>query len=147
LGAVNNLELANFEQYRTLVGHLRRSQHSLLFLTGDVHWGRIAACTLPSGKQLIEIISSPLALRSQLSQLFKRWKAAPSTFPANDAAGLAVTTLPKDAPYKILDDHFVTLEFKQVAGGISLDVCPWIIGKDGKDGATNGSPAFSTVLS
>src|SRR5205809_7973197 len=61
-GRFADWNLPDFEQYADLVRVLASSRHSLVLLTGDVHYGRIASCLLPSGLELIEIISSPTAL-------------------------------------------------------------------------------------
>jgi len=61
-GHFGDWNLPDFDQYHRLARILARSVHSLVILTDDVHYGRIARCVLPSGSELIEIISSPMSL-------------------------------------------------------------------------------------
>lgn len=60
-------ELANYTDYSNIIEELKSLNmvnKRVTCLTGDVHWGRIAALTKPNGKSpdFIEIISSPSSL-------------------------------------------------------------------------------------
>ena len=41
-----DLGLPDYEQYEDLVRILCRTRHSVVILTGDVHFGRVARCSL-----------------------------------------------------------------------------------------------------
>ena len=118
-----DLGLADYEQYGELARILYRARHTLLILTGDVHFGRVARCSLPSGAELIEIISSPLALVAKNAG--GKWQKAPSRFPA---AALGVPPLEiQTHGFEARADHFLTLEFQGVGNEVRLEVFHWPI--------------------
>lgn len=101
-----DLTLADYrEQYRELKGYIENSNHSIVFLTGDVHFGRVSVCDLnkKKGTKFVEVVSSPMMVvgdwrnRAKVNDVVK----APETF-----------SHPVDC-YAIAagEDHFVTLEF------------------------------------
>jgi hypothetical protein len=126
MGHVADWGLPDYDaQYARLAGAIAASQHSVVVLTGDVHFGRIAVCALRSGAELIEIISSPLALVDPAVR--GKWRKAPQTFPSTPVAGVAqspVTTL----PYETNDPHFVTLELHALGQAAELTVRHWPVG-------------------
>ncbi len=122
-GNVADWRLPDFEQYRSLCRVLLSSRQSIVVITGDVHYGRIATATLPSGAELVEIIASPMALVDRLSG--GRWNAAPLRFPARPLEGIASAEVRTDAGWNRFANHFVTLEFNDRAGGIQLRVRAW----------------------
>ena len=124
LGRFTDWTLSDFEQYGALVRALARSRHSLVVVTGDVHYGRIARCELRPGVELIEIITSPLSLVDKSAA--GNWVAAPKTFPPFEVPGMTkvpVTT----APFETNHGHFLTLEFQTDGAGVGLRVRFWPI--------------------
>lgn len=115
--------LPDFDQYRDLCRVLLGSRQSIVVLTGDVHYGRIASASLPSGADLVEIIASPMALIDPTAG--GRWNTAPGRFPAMPLAGLASVPVVTDTGWNRFANHFVTLEFNQSGGGIRLRVRAW----------------------
>lgn len=115
--------LPDFDQYADLCRVLLNSRQSIVVLTGDVHYGRIASATLPSGAELVEIIASPMALVDPSAG--GRWNAAPGRFPAIPIEGLASVPVVTDTSWNRFANHFVTLEFNHAGGGVRLRVRAW----------------------
>ena len=122
-GTFADWNLPDFKQYDNLVRILARSQQSIVILTGDVHFGRVARARLASGKELIEIISSPMALVHESAQ--GSWVEAPDRFPPNFGSGLARSDVSTDARLKATDAHFLTLEFTRRGPGVNLRLRYW----------------------
>jgi hypothetical protein len=125
LGHVSDWSLPDFDQYRDLVRILMGSRQPLVLLTGDVHFGRAAWATLPSGAELVEIISSPLALVSRAAE--GDWEPAPSRFPAEPIGGIpfcTVETLPRGV-FSPTYGHFITVEFSRIARGVRIAARSW----------------------
>lgn len=66
-GKIADYELPNYNDYGYIIDCLKTlndQDKRVTCLTGDVHWGRIAALTKPNGKKpdFVEIISSPSSL-------------------------------------------------------------------------------------
>jgi hypothetical protein len=55
-GSFGDWNLPDYSQYGQLARLLVQSPHSIVILSGDVHYGRIAWCTPTSGGELIEVI-------------------------------------------------------------------------------------------
>ncbi len=108
-GRFGDWNLPNYGQYKDLIETLMRSEHSILILTGDVHYGRIAHCQLKPDVDLYEIISSPTSLVN--SKVGGQWHKAPSLFPANSIAGTVQKSVITKAQYKETRNHFLTLSF------------------------------------
>jgi hypothetical protein len=111
-------------QYTTLARALSEVEHSVVILTGDVHYGRIARCSLRTGVELIEIISSPLALVDRRAQ--GGWSPAPSCFPAEPRDG-AVQSPVTTEPFRTNAPHFLTLELHALGRAVELVVRHWPI--------------------
>jgi hypothetical protein len=120
--------LPDYEQYGDLVRHLASSQHSIVILTGDVHYGRLARCFVRADLELIEVVSSPMALVDD--KVGGRWHAAPSFFPATSVPGAPITRVlvRTDPDWNRADNHFVTLEFTGVGDSVRMEVYDWRIG-------------------
>lgn len=124
-GKLADWNLPDFEQYKDIVGALMESAHDLVVLTGDVHFGRIAYCALPSGRSLIEIISSPMSLVSPLAG--GSWSAAPPRFPA-EVTGSDLKPRPSittEQSFQATEAHFMTLELTRLGAGAKLVVRYW----------------------
>jgi hypothetical protein len=118
--------LPDYDQYRELIAALASSQHSIVMLTGDVHYGRLARCRLPGGAELIEVVSSPMALVDR--RVGGRWSAAPSYFPAESASGGRIGRIETERRWKQTANHFVTLEFHGVGQSARMQVRDWPAG-------------------
>ena len=99
-----------------------------MILTGDVHFGRVATCQLPSGIELIEVISSPLSLVDKA--VGGNWQQAPDYFPAIEIPGLTSTPV-RTETYAVTTNHFVTIEFSAVGSAVSLAARAWPIAEGG----------------
>jgi phosphodiesterase/alkaline phosphatase D-like protein len=114
--------LRAYPEYRQIVDLLKNSEHWIVVLTGDVHFGRMASCPLrlDRGTRLIEIISSPM----QLVPLAK------GTFAPATEVFSPVTT--EDNYWTDEKNHFLTLEFWAAsAHRVQLNVKYWPIDKAG----------------
>lgn len=124
-GHIEDWNLPDFDQYSRLCDALLSSRQSILVVTGDVHYGRVAKAPLKSGAELIELISSPMALVDEKAG--GSWGHPPGRFPAERMAGMAnvsVTVTP-EATWKRFAEHFVTLEFTERGGGFVVRVRTW----------------------
>ncbi len=129
-GSIKDWGLPDYPQYAELIKHLRAGRHSIVMLTGDVHFGRIASCDLRPelGTKLIEIISSPMQLVPHAGGTFKQ---APHVLGS-------VTT---EADFWDKKNHFLTLEFNASSSHrVRMQVKYWPIMK-------NGSPLQSKTVS
>ena len=135
--------LADYAQYADLVRALSRARHSVVVLTGDVHFGRVAHCRLPSGAELIEVISSPLALVDKSAG--GGWAAAPETFPSFDVSGAAKQRITTETSWQTSTNHFLTLAFTaRGPGAVDMAVRYWPIAVDGA--TPNDATVFTRTL-
>jgi hypothetical protein len=115
--------LADYGQYQDMVRILGRSGHDIVILTGDVHYGRIAGCLLPSGSKLIEVIASPLALVDERAGC--HWGAPPRVFPAFPIPGTTQQATWFEEGYQIIANHFATVEFADAGMRVRMTVRAW----------------------
>jgi hypothetical protein len=128
-GRFTDWNLPNYAQYRDVVRILNRSAHSIVMLTGDVHFGRVATCRLSSGAELVELISSPLSLVDKA--VGGSWKRAPAFFPAIEVPGVATGAI-RTETYAVTTNHFVTVEFSSLGqAGVLMAARAWPIADDG----------------
>ena len=125
------------------------SQQTLVILTGDVHYGRIARSSLRSGRDLIEIISSPLSLVDEKAR--GSWKKAPERFPSGrpdvtTSASLARSDVVTDVEFAPTDSHFLTLEFTRRGPGAHLRLRYWPVFKGGVPPPNFGKVVWDRVL-
>jgi hypothetical protein len=123
-GYVADWGLPDFHQYRDLVSVLASTPHDIAILTGDVHFGRVASCTLPGGRRLVELIASPLALVDGL--VGGHWKPAPPVYPTVPVPAVpqvAVTT----EGYQEIRNHAMTVGFTGVGASVRLTATGWPI--------------------
>jgi len=120
-GGIKDWHLPDFPQYQQLSQMLRRSRHSIVILTGDVHFARMSVADLRPelGTKLYELISSP----TQLVPLGGgKYDAAPQVFGS-------VVSQPE---FSLGRHHFLTLEFTAPsAQRAAMRVRFWPIVKDG----------------
>ncbi len=107
-------------QYQELVQALVATSHSIIVLTGDVHFGRVSWCPLPNGAEIIEIISSPLSLVD--ASAGRKWERPPETFPYVDMPGAPARTIITAGALQEWVDHFLTLDFSATGNVVSLAV-------------------------
>lgn len=119
-GRFGDWNLPNYEQYKDFVRILMKSNHSILILTGDVHYGRIARCRIKPGIHLYEIISSPTSLVNQ--KVGGKWHEAPSMFPVESIPGLVGRMVTNHPEYQMTENHFLTLNFYR--DGLKTKVIP-----------------------
>lgn len=124
-GNIADWHLPDYDQYAPLVRLIAASLQPIIMLTGDVHFGRVAKTTLPSGASLLEIISSPMALVDKSAE--GKWNAAPGLFPEGEIPGMAKAPLRTERGFTITDNHFLTLEFTAVGGRVQVGAKAWPI--------------------
>jgi hypothetical protein len=117
--------LADYDQYADLVRILMRARHDLLVLTGDVHFGRVSGCTLPSGASLVEVIASPFALVDP--RVGGHWRPPPPVFPALPVAGVTQAAIWHNDAHRLATNQFATLEFSADGSRVLTSVKSWPI--------------------
>jgi hypothetical protein len=126
-GNFTDWNLPDFAQYHDLATIVGTSQHALVILSGDVHYGRVAHSALRTSGSLIEIISSPMSLVDATVE--GRWEPAPTLFPpvrpANAPASLASGEVNTLTSFNPTAGHFLTLEFTRRGPGAALSVRYW----------------------
>ncbi len=146
-GTFADWNLPDYEQYGQLARMLAQAPHSIALLTGDVHYGRIAWCTFSSGRELIEVISSPMSLVDKQAE--GSWEEAPSLFPPvalPGVVGAQVHTLAKDT-FSPIDSHFLTLEFSATGPHVHLTVRCWPVRRQGSRASGGfGETVYQRVL-
>lgn len=123
VGHFADWNLPDFDQYEEIVQAVAATTHDLLLLTGDVHFGRIARCKLPSGINLIEIISSPMSLVDK--SVGGKWNAAPNRFPSVNVPGVPAMPVTTEKKYTMTDNHFLTLSFWSTGPRVNVAVNVW----------------------
>jgi hypothetical protein len=108
-GSFGDWNLSDYEQYNKLASILSKSEHSIIILTGDVHYGRVASCQLRPGVFLYEIISSPTSLVNPL--VGGKWHPAPDKFPAFGISGVPLRPRINTLDFNLTKDHFLLLSF------------------------------------
>lgn len=115
-------DLADYGQYAELKEAIRACAHSLVVLTGDVHFGRVAS-TLPGPDQVtkfVEVISSPMCLVT-----------GGTTSAYEPALGLEGEEMLSSNPFgPEHQDHFATIRFSEEDHGtVNFAVSYWPIHK------------------
>jgi hypothetical protein len=117
--------LPNYEaQYAPLAQALLSARHSVLVLSGDAHFGRVASTVRLGGEpDIFEVIASPSALVIGSPTEGER---APEMFPAISAGAPQVSarTIPES---QRAGDNFATLEFTEASGIVQVTVRQWYI--------------------
>jgi hypothetical protein len=121
-------DLPHYAQYKDLVGHIKSSDHSVVILTGDVHFGRVACGELKPGSEttFVEVISSPMraVLSDKGESLFGTYKKAPTEhFPITE-----------DREVLRRRNHFGAVRFFLGEDGrVNMDVRAWPIPRPGEE--------------
>jgi phosphodiesterase/alkaline phosphatase D-like protein len=135
-------DLPHYAQYKDLVSYIKSSNHSVVILTGDVHFGRIACGELKpgSGSVFVEVISSPMhAVMSDKDEpLFGSYKNAPTNhFSINE-----------DREVLQRRNHFVTVRFFLGEDGrVNIEVRAWPILLPGQEVSPSCDVVFEKALS
>lgn len=152
-GAIADYELPNYGDFGRIMKTLQRlideGRRPFICLTGDVHWGRIAAAQdITSGRTAItEIISSPSSLVTTLGVdtvnriggffhgIFGSkdpWPrhSAPSKPPAFVASDALAGRFPCSTIHEQKGNHAALLSFRQTGGGVECRVTYWPIHTD-----------------
>ena len=116
-------------QYDTLLTHIKESPHSMVILTGDVHFGRVAYGRLRPGSEnkFVEVISSPMrvVLTPTLGGLGLQDKAV-----FGEYVKPQTEIFPQLEDRKIAEhcNHFVSIEFSSTEGNeVNMKVRTWLI--------------------
>lgn len=121
-GQIKDRSLPDYaQQYELLKQYLRAARHSIVVLTGDVHFGRLAVATLRPelGTKLYEVISSPMQL-------------VPGGGGSYDAPPQVFGAITAEPEFSLGRAHFLTLEFTAPsAQRASMLVRFWPIMKNG----------------
>jgi len=134
--------LPHYAQYEDLVGHIRSSDHAVVILTGDVHFGRVACGALEPGSEsmLVEVISSPMhAVPDDKDEpLFGTYKNAPTDhFPITE-----------DREILHKENHFATVRFSSGEDGrVNMEVRAWPIPHPGEEVPPDSAVVFDRALS
>jgi hypothetical protein len=125
-----DLGLPDFDQYGDLLAALAGSGQSIVILTGDVHFGRVAVCELLNGKQIVEVVASPMALIARIPP--NNWKTAPLSYPDWPTPGRVQRPISTNGTYKYNGNHFATIEFSRLGGTVVMRVKAWPTDNNGK---------------
>jgi hypothetical protein len=134
-------DLSHYAQYGELIDHIKSSEHSVVVLTGDVHFGRVARGELKpgSGTEFVEVISSPMqaVLGDKNEPLFGSYREAPTDhFPITESR-------------EILHErnHFATVGFSSAEDGrVHMEVRAWPILRPGEGAPPNCDTVFERRL-
>jgi hypothetical protein len=134
-------DLPHYAQYKDLVGHIKSSDHSVVILTGDVHFGRVACGELKPGSEttLVEVISSPMhaVLSDKDEPLFGTYKNASTNY------------FPITENREVLHrrNHFATVRFFLGEDGrVNIEVRAWPILRPGEDVSPDCDVVFERAL-
>ena len=123
IGRHMDLGLPDYRQYPELVDALARAPFSIVVLTGDVHFGRVAVCELQGGREIVEVVASPMALVAPVPR--NDWRPAPALFPAEAIPGHVQRPIRTEAAYQFNGNHFATIGFNRAGGRVRLNVQAW----------------------
>jgi hypothetical protein len=140
-GNVADWNLPDFEQYATLCRAILDTPQSILILTGDVHFGRVASATTHRGCELIEIISSPMSLVTGGGT--PAWHPPPALFPAEAIPGCAQIPIAPITTWQRAKNHFLTIELWQNGGRLNVRVRTW---ETNPDAGTPTAPVYEHTV-
>jgi hypothetical protein len=129
-----------------LVRILGRSEHTIVVLTGDVHFGRVARSSLRSGAELIEIISSPMSLVDEKAR--GDWTVAPDYFPAEHTTPSSISRsgVTTESDFAPTEGHFLTVEFTKRGPGANVGLRFWPVLKDGLPSPDFGKTVWQRTI-
>lgn len=117
--------LADYQQYDELAQSLVSAPHSILVLSGDVHFPRLARAKQPlDGRRgLYEVIASPSAL---VFGGHSRTQDTPGYFPAKPGARRRLPVRTWRAS-RYAGDNLATLDFTRVSGQVRVRLRYWYV--------------------
>ena len=124
-GRFSDYGLPDFSQYPDLLAALDRAQHTIVILTGDVHFGRVAVCEVAPGREIVEVVASPLSLVAPIPR--NDWHRAPDLYPSEAIPGRVQKGIRTEGAYALNSNHFATVEFNRGAssGWTRMRVRAW----------------------
>jgi hypothetical protein len=139
-GKFGDYALQNYAQFAELGAAMHASRHSIVVLTGDVHYSRVATTRLPSGATLAEVICSPFAL---VKGAKGSWEPAPTRMRLENGASLG-GAIETDGNIRSADQNVALLSFFTAGSRIGLGVELWPTRP--KQGAYAASQATEILL-
>lgn len=140
-----DLSLPDYEQYDELLGYIRAAQHSIILLTGDVHFGRVASCFLnrEAGTKFVEVISSPMMVVTN-----RKGKAEVGEFVSASAIDPPIISpIEEEVNFAEQQNHFLTLEFSLATDKkIKMRVKFWPILKNAAGLPPRSKNVYETTL-
>jgi len=131
--------LSDYRQYQELSTALLAAKRSVLILTGDVHYPRVADGVRPGETaEVVEIIASPAAL---VAGPHAQTQDAAGRFPSIPVAGKSLPVSTVDAS-RHTGDNLLLLDFTETPGRIQVQLRYWFIGNQPSQG-----PAINFSLS
>jgi phosphodiesterase/alkaline phosphatase D-like protein len=133
--------LPDYEQYKELVAAISKSRNSVVILTGDVHYSRVAAAVFQSGMEtpeVTEIITSPTAV---VAGAPGKPSVPPDRFPASAVTGMTAARTSSLLTGNA-DNNFVTLQFTQASGLINMRVQHFYIRRSANSLSVASGPAM-----
>jgi hypothetical protein len=122
--------LADFDQYARLAGALLAAEHSVVVLTGDVHFGRVAVCARTPDRDIVEVVASPLSLVAPIPS--NTWKPAPARFPDSAIPGIARHPVRTAEAFRLNADQFTTVGFSRSGAFVRMQVRAWPVETNGR---------------
>jgi hypothetical protein len=122
--------LADYGTYDRLVRAILAAQHSVVILTGDVHYGRVAVCQRTPGRDIVEVVASPLALVAPIPK--NTWKPAPSSFPDSAIPGVSRRPVLTAEAFRLNVNQFSTLAFSRSGSFVRMLVQAWPVETNGR---------------
>lgn len=136
----------DFETLKTTLAKLINAGVPVIYITGDVHWGRIVEGRNKAGEvMLCEIIASPARLIDSIGQdqlnfvndkirsIFDAKKPFPyHSDPPDEVPDVKLANLDFSVKHKQSGDHVAMLRFNQIPGGVSLAVDYYCTDPDAK---------------
>ena len=134
-----DMEMVNYEDFAVIkdaLDELFIAEIPVIYLTGDVHWGRILEGKNQRGKILFyEIISSPSRLidtvisdqKKEIQNKIRNFFGAPEPFPRHpEAPGVApdikFATIKLETLHRQQGDHVALLRFHAIPGGLEFHI-------------------------
>lgn len=119
-GVFGDAGIPDLDDYPELVAALLAAPHDVMILSGDIHGGRTAT-TFRGGRQLHEVIASPMSL-CQYNR-YHREGPAP-TFPSAPISGVFGSLVTNNQPL-ILRDHVALLGVSRIGSTVVVDIDFW----------------------
>jgi hypothetical protein len=122
--------LPDFDQYPRLVRALMDAPHTIVILTGDVHYGRVAVCQITPDRDIVEVVASPLALVAKVPP--NTWSVAPHAFPAAAIGTMTRRSIQTAEAFRLNTNHFSTIGFDRAGAFIRMRVQAWPVETNGR---------------